>query len=36
MDIIADYINYYNNRHLQCRSNIITPMVHHDHYRLAS
>lgn len=33
---ITDYIDYYNNRRLQRKLNVMTPMAYHNHYGLAA
>ena len=35
-DAITDYIDYYNNRRLQRKLNVMTPMAYHNHYILAT
>ena len=35
-DAITDYIDYYNNRRLQRKLNVMTPMAYHNHYGLAA
>ncbi|WP_200897034.1 IS3 family transposase [Pelosinus fermentans] len=36
VEAITDYIDYYNNRRLQRKLNVMTPMAYHNHYRLAA
>lgn len=36
VDAITDYIDYYNNRRLQRKLNVMTPMAYHNHYGLAA
>lgn len=36
VDAITAYIDYYNNRRLQRKLNVMTPMAYHNHYRLAA
>ena len=36
IDAITDYIDYYNNRRLQRKLNVMTPMAYHNHYGLAA
>lgn len=33
---ITDYIDYYNNRRLQRKLNVMTPMAYHNHYGLSA
>ncbi|AJQ26173.1 Integrase catalytic region [Pelosinus fermentans JBW45] len=36
VEAITDYVDYYNNRRLQRKLNVMTPMAYHNHYRLAA
>lgn len=36
VDAITDYVDYYNNRRLQRKLNVMTPMAYHNHYGLAA